>query len=940
MKLISAIDLNNCSQTEPKSQHEIHSRLGGKGKNLAFLSQLAAAATASNEPGRQHVRLPQWTCVPPDAFEAIRTRLPQDLAGKLDRLFIGQAEPQAIAETSELISSWITNQPLDSSLIAALESFVTSEGQSEKLFAVRSSALGEDSGANSFAGQFDTFLYVDSKGIADAVRKCFASAFGPRVLAYLLNRGIPLQSLRMSVIIQEMWHSTRSGILFTCNPDGRLDEIAIVAGYGLGEGIVSDQVESDFITVHRGNPKAQVIPQQLDASNTKVIVRNKTEQIIRDPQQSSGTALVPVPASLSKISVLTAEQIRSLCAIALQIEAAAGHPQDIEWGINDAGEVAILQTRPITTIPRGELFLCDNSNVSESYPGISLPLTYDVVRELYSEIFEGFIRSVGVHVTQKQKHSIFDFLVVHVQGRVYYNLSNWYSMLHMVPGTAKFIGVWEEMLGIRQSAAASKTLMEKITTACSSLGTYCSIAEKLITLDLNIKKIHSHFNSISSDFWKIPLNRLTVTELLSLQRDTTHRILRGWEVTLWNDAFTFSFAGLTKYLLTKLNVPAPAALLNDLLGGDAPNEKIKMESAEAIASAARLSHWLASDSSLLELVRERGYAALEAPRPEHVAFSQSFATHLSRFGDRTLNELKLETRTFRQKPEELLALLVTYAENAAALPLHGDTSRYLRSMDSLNAAIKSRKGVLNQLLWRTLMGVVINRARTCMRHRENSRFDRSRAYGIARAITTAIGEKLCSQGIINDTTDVYYLNFSEIKNHVDNRVPITPESIEFKKKHYAQYARSEPLGRFWIRGSQVEGNTIPQEVASNANQQESSNSDNVLTGTGSSPGQVTANALVLDQPRFDCDVKGKILVTRMTDPGWVFLMVNCSGLVSEKGSILSHTAIIGRELGIPTVVGIENATRLIGDGQLITLNGTVGSVQRHVHKPDSLTGSK
>ena len=937
MRLISAIDLNKCSQTERKT---LESRLGGKGKNLAFLSTLAADSVNSNIPGDTQIRLPHWTCVPPDAFETIRGHLPHDLAARLDKLFAGPAEPQAIAETSDLITRWITDQPLDASLKAALEGFAAHDGQSEKLFAVRSSALGEDSGGNSFAGQFDTFLYVEPKHIAEAVRNCFASAFGPRVLAYLISRGIPCESLRMSVIIQEMWHSTRSGILFTCNPDGRLDEIALVAGYGLGEGIVSDQVESDLITVKRSNPKAQAVPQVLDSSNSKMVIRNKTEQIVRDPERSSGTVCVEVPAPMRQVGVLNSEQIRSLCTIALQIEAAAGHPQDIEWGINAAGEIAILQTRPITTIPAGEFFLCDNSNVSESYPGISLPLTYDVVRELYSEIFEGFIRSVGVTVSLKQRQSIFDLLVVHVQGRVYYNLSNWYSMLRMVPGTAKFIAVWEEMLGIRPSAAPSTTLLEKIKTASSALGTYLAIAVKLATLDRNIQKIHGHFNRISSDFWKIQLDRLTVPELLTLQRDTTHRILRGWEVTLWNDAFTFSFAGLTKYLFRKINVSDPAALLNDLLGGDAPNEKIKMESAEAIASTARLSHWLASDSGLLGAVRESGIAALENPRPEHRAFSQSFSAHLARFGDRTMNELKLETRTFRQRPEELLSLLLNYAENSAALPLHGDTSRYLRAMQTVDAAIKVKRGPLAQVFWRTLFGIVIHRARKCMRHRENSRFDRSRAYGIARAITTAIGDKLCSQAILNDTADVYYLKFSEINNHLHNVEPITPESIELKKKQYAQYGRSEPLGRFWIRGSHVDGNTIPQENAPNENQLKSGESEMLLSGTGSSPGEVTATALVLDSPRFDCDVKGKILVTRMTDPGWVFLMVNCAGLISEKGSILSHTAIIGRELGIPTVVGVEHATRLIADGQLITLNGTLGSVQLHAQKTSSLTGTK
>lgn len=932
LKLITAAALNAARGAEQRS---LEARLGGKGKNLAFLNNLFKTAQDQAVHHAMPTRVPVWVCVPPEAFESMRNHLPLEWKTKLDTLFQNEAAPQAIAEVSEGIQNWITSQPLEPALAAELENF-SNQNLGGTLFAVRSSALGEDSGGNSFAGQFDTFLYVDNDSLTDAVRSCFASAFGPRVLAYLLNRKITPDCLRMSVIIQEMWDSVRSGIMFTCNPDGRLDELAIVAGYGLGEGIVSDRVESDFISVCRGSPNARKLPPQLDAKNTKIIIRKKTEQIVRDPFQSSGTAVVPVDAALGQVAVLSHEQIRTLCCIALQIEAAAGCPQDIEWGINAGGEIAILQTRPITTIPQGPFFLCDNSNVSESYPGISLPLTYDVVRGLYSEIFEAFIRSVGVKITAEQKHKIFDLLVVHVQGRIYYNLSNWYAMLQMVPGTAKFIGVWEEMLGIKKSEIKTIPLLKRIRTALGSMGTYAAIALRLVTLDFSMRSIHKHFSAISDEFWKIQLIQLTERELVSLLRDTTHRILRGWEVTLWNDAFTFSFAGVTKYLLKRVGVVHPAGLLNDLLGGDAPHEKLKIESAEAVASTARLAQRLGSDPALLAAVREFGLEALE--RPAFRSFSQSFRSHLAQYGDRTLDELKLETRTFRQQPEMLLSLLINYVENEAALPLHGDSSRYLRACDKLKKVIQSRSGAIGQLFWNALLGMVINRARKCMRHRENSRFDRSRAYGIARAITTAIGEKLWAQGILSEPTDVYLLKLEEIEKHLTNIQPITREAFEFRKKQYEQYSRSEPLGRFWIRGAQVEGNTIPQEVPPSSAKSLSA-SASVLSGTGSAPGLITASALVLDKPRFDCDVKGKILVTRMTDPGWVFLMVNCAGLISEKGSILSHTAIIGRELGIPTVVGVEHATKLIADGQLITVNGTTGAVQLHGQNPDSRTGT-
>lgn len=956
--------------------------LGGKGRNLALLTAL---------PG---VHVPSWCCIPSSVFDELREQMPlalrqrwQDLSAA-NAVKDGKIDAAAVDELAQLAAAWLSKVDLPSDIVSQLESWARGAGGETRRFAVRSSALGEDSGGHSFAGQFETQLFLSASELVDAVRHCYASAFGTRVLAYLLKSSLPPSHLRMALVIQDMWPSQKSGVLFTCNPKGRLEEMVAVAGYGLGEGIVSDRVECDEIILRRASPVSTTQPDLNDAKNLQIKVRNKTEQIIFDADRGTGTCVAPVPAELQDCPVLSREQIEKLTQAALVIEDAAGCPQDIEWGFDTSGTLAILQTRPITTIPAGNFYLCDNGNVSESYPGLSSPLTFDVVRSLYSTIFTAFIESTGTAVDTQKKQLIFDNLVIHVQGRIYYNLSNWYAMLRLVRGTGPFVAVWEEMLGFPPSHNQARSAADRATDFVKQMRTYACILKSYVTLDRRMASCHKRFRAISSEFSQTALETMSLQELVVLLHDTTAKICRGWEVTLWNDAFTFSLTALTRRALQAAGVTDAATIMTDLLSGDAFDDTIGMESAQAIASTTRLARLLANDHELLNAVRQQGMAALQEPSAK--PFRLAFEAHIARFGDRTLNELKLETRTFRQKPQELLGLLLRYAEKPGqSQATHGNTERHDRAWAKVCAALqrtgekraaedslvpapvvspskqphereeaesrvrkngRREKSLATHLKALTLgpkakgLRALVRAARKCMRHRENSRFDRSRAYGIARAITTEMGLRLCSEGVLKDPQDIYLLKRPEIEilarpsSHSAERTLTYQRLVEERKILVEQWKALSPAGRFWIRGLHVDDNFIPQDDAWSEDEQvlakaPSREGDDALLGTGSSPGTVEAPAIVLDEPAVDCDVHGKILVTRMTDPGWVFLMVNCSGLVSEKGSILSHTAIIGRELGIPTVVGVAHATRRITSGARLMVDGTTGRVR--VLKTDS-----
>lgn len=901
--------------------------LGGKGKNLAFLSKLG-------------VPVPYWVCVPSSVIEVICGAPPaavqQAVAGSDHR------NPESIHSASELARSWVLSRDLPAELMTELigrlaggaQNSGTHDPAKQRFYAVRSSALGEDSGEHSFAGQFETLLYVPLAGLQDAIVHCMASAYSERVLAYVSAKRLEAQNLRMAIIVQEMWPSERAGVLFTCNPEGRLDEMTVVAGLGLGEGVVSDLVESDQYTLdrlwvlktaqHPGDLGLQDSVTPSIVSSARIAV--KETRIVWDRAVGKGTVQEAVPSSLKSEAVLTAAQLRDLAHFGLIVEEAAGHPQDMEWGIDSGGQIVFLQTRPITTIPQGKAFLIDNSNVSESYPGVSSRLTFSVVRKFYQRIFLQALESAGVKPSAEEQNQIFGHLVVQVQGRIYYNLSNWYEMLRRIPGAQKYVAVWEEMLGIRPGHAPTVALSVRAFQVVGALRTYTAALKHLVLLNRKMTETHNRFMRTLEGFWAQDFDKLSPVELLAQQERLTQEVLRGWEITLWNDGFTFIFAALAKAALKSCGAADPGALLNDLLSGET-----EMESARSIASAQALAGQLCRSPRIRAVLKDHGLGGLRELRSddEAAAFEADVAHHLARFGDRTMGELKLETETFRERPEDFVALLLSLSSPAASsrmgVAASGSPSEAQRGgRQKAEAALRSL--LRNQRLRAAVVHRALDAARLCMRHRENSRFDRTRAYGMSRALFRALGRRLVENGSLMQEDHVFLYSVDELDLCVSGKSAVVSpaESLRRLALVEAQHGLN-PEDRFWIRGSDPDANRIPQKRLVDDGDFVR---DGVLKGVGSAAGKVTAECAVLTEPNVTADVRGKILVTRQTDPGWVFLMVNAAGLVSEKGSILSHTAIIGRELGVPTVVGVEGAAALLKSGDRVIVDGSAGTVVR------------
>ncbi len=205
--------------------------------------------------------------------------------------------------------------------------------------AVRSSATTEDLAEASFAGQQDTFLNVKGKDdLLIYIKKCFSSLFTPRATYYRNKKGFKHEQASLSVIVQKMIDSDKSGVAFSKDPTLKNDNIMIEAVWGLGEGIVSGQISPDRYIVSRESKEFQI---------QKKYIGKKKIAITRD--SSGKKEIVKLKEEISERQVLKEHEIKKIAEIALKLEKHYQKPQDIEFAI-EGGEIYIVQTRPITTL--------------------------------------------------------------------------------------------------------------------------------------------------------------------------------------------------------------------------------------------------------------------------------------------------------------------------------------------------------------------------------------------------------------------------------------------------------------------------------------------------------------------------------------------------------------------------------------------------------------
>lgn len=752
---------------------------------------------------------------------------------------------------------------------------------------VRSSASIEDGAAFSFAGQFYTGLFVDKQHLQEEIQKCWASASGSNIGEYMRLNKIEAGAFPFAVVVQKMIPATRSGIGFSMRPGGNLANMCIVAGYGAGEGVVMGKVETDTYLLNRSNNELQ-----------KTILE-KTEQFAF----ADKAKILPVEEEQRLKPALSDKEIREVGELLLKTELLLAMPSDIEFCMDEKGELYLLQMRPITGIETKNIKILDNTNIIESYPGISLPLTFDFARDAYAKLFRSSARAFWVSEKEiDDLDPVFEQLIAHVEGRIYYRLDNWYRMLGRVHRSKSSLRDWENAVGLRDSE------MDQILPGFKGrLRAYTSSVWLILSFKRGNRKFYDDFAVLYTRLRNYEALKMDAPGLWQHYESSTSALFSIWHHTIVNDFIAFQSFAWVQALLKKAGVPE---LANDLVAS-----KSGVASEEAIIEVLRLKGIIQQDKNLGLLFKKEDALVLSAlQHGEFPGFSRRFYSYLDLYGDRTLAELKLETPSPRRFPLLLVHMLKQQLQSSV------NAEDFLKKKTAIREAANKRKKEL--FPWwhprRLLLDLCLGLARYGLKNRENMRFNRTRAFGAVKDIFLEIGQVMVDHGLIQQESDIFYLDMEEVKAFCT-----WEKSIDFRKRIEERKGSLIDAEKLQLPDRIMYSDVIPEFGKADIEQK---GSGNALSGIGVSPGMVTAEALVALDPAFDMEVKNRVLVSKMTDPGWVFLMAQASALVSEKGSLLSHTAIVGRELGIPVVVNVPGATQRIQSGDLIRVDGSKGTV--------------
>ncbi|NBE52574.1 rifamycin-inactivating phosphotransferase [Streptomyces boluensis] len=872
--------------------------VGGKGAHLGGLSRIDG------------VRVPAGFCVTTDAFRRIVAAAPalDDLLDRLSRLDPedlesreSQGDREAVRALSAEIRRTIEGVALPDECAAAVTGALARYGE-EAAYAVRSSATAEDLPTASFAGQQDTYLNV--VGPAEVLRHislCWASLFTERAVIYRLRNGIDHRAVHMAVVVQRMVFPQAAGILFTADPVTGNRKVATVdAGFGLGEALVSGVVNPDVFKVRGGEVVARTIAAKQRAVHAL---------------PGGGTREVAVDAERQEQPSLTDAQAVRLVRLGRRIEAHFGCPQDIEWCLVD-GEFEFVQSRPITTL----------------FP---VPKTGE---EPHDEAHDGAQREENrVYLSVGHQQMMTDPMKP-------LGLSVW-QLTAMAPMYEAGGRLWVDATRRLASPASRAALLDLVGRGDplirDALETVLDRDDFLPSLpdpEPGSPPARTAPGPIPTE--PIPADPALVAELIAHSRASV--------ATLERDIRSKSGPALFAFLLDAFEE-------HKRVLGDPRSMRAVMAGMEATWWLNdKLWEWLgeknAADTLTLSapdnVTSEMGLALLDVadvirPCPEVVSFLRTVGAdaepdfldrlakvpggsaardaidgYLDRYGMRCVGEIDLTRPRWRERPGTLVPVILDHVRNfqpGAAERRFEEGRRKARQkeLDVLARLQALPDGELKADEARRM----IERVRTFIGYREYPKYGIVSRYFVYKRALSAEAERLVRAGVLGAREDAHYLTFQELHDAVRSH-QVDGGLIEERKRAFRAYRALTPPRVLTSDGEAVSGAYRRDDVP-----------DGALTGLPVSAGTVEGRArVVLDMADADLDA-GDILVTPFTDPSWSPLFVGIAGLVTEVGGLMTHGAVIAREYGLPAVVGVRQATRLIRDGQRIRVHGTAGYVE-------------
>ncbi|GGL15304.1 phosphoenolpyruvate synthase [Sphaerisporangium melleum] len=755
--------------------------------------------------------------------------------------------------------------------------------------AVRSSATAEDLPDASFAGQQDTFLnVVGPDAVLDAVRRCWASLWTDRAVAYRAAAGIDHGAVHLAVVIQRMVAAEVAGVMFTANPvTGRRREVVIDAAPGLGEAVVSGAVNPDHFVV---SPSGAIVERRPGDKRTEIrpVAGGGTEQVRREG--ASGPCL-------------TDEQVVALARLGARVEDHYGAPQDTEWAIDASGTLWLTQARPITTLyPLPE----------PAAGGLRVYFCFSLAQGLHRPItpmgMSAFRALAGSAITTlygPRKGP----LPVHYAGmRIFGDVT---GIMRGRVGRA----IVPRMLDVMEarSAVVLRGLFDDprlSVTHRSPLPAVRRLARVARRYRIPLR--------ILQDLRDPATARQRVSFVVTRLRERL-ALHEGATAAERLDHVEHCLSSQVVPLIPNI-VPAPAAgflmfgLATRLLRGRTrPGElpTVLRGLPHNVTTEMDLALWEAAERIRVDEAATRALSGPDLPRGAlPPVLREELDRFLHRYGHRAVAEIDLGVPRWSDDPSHVLGVLANYLRlDDPALAPDVQFARGAREAEDMIDTLARRAGVLRGPLVR----FALRRTRELAGYREMPKYCFIVALGEMRRHLAAVGAELAARGLLAEPDDVFMLTIAEARaglGGADRREPV--------RERRAAYERE--LRRRHIPRVLLSDGTEPEAVGTAAPV------EGALTGTPASPGSVTGKARVVLDPVGAHLAPGEILVAPSTDPGWTPLFLTAGGLVMEMGGANSHGAVVAREYGIPAVVGVPDATSRIATGDEITVDGTGGAV--------------
>jgi len=853
------------------------------------------------------LKVPAGFCITADAYrEHVETN---GISRRISSVWDSLASASLEEKRSILreIRETIAEAPLDQAMRRAIETHYHKLGANR--VAVRSSATAEDLPGQSFAGQYDTYL-----GIADldeclaAVKQCWASLWTERAWDYRRKNGFDRLDIGMAVLVQSLVAAEASGVLFTADPTtGRSDRIIVEACFGLGDALVSGRVTPDRLLIAKRD--LRLISQ--------TVSQKKMESV---PGEWGAVREQPVVSRQMSSPSIDQRTALKLAKFARKAERRFGRPQDMEWVVHGR-DIFFVQSRPITTLPPPRSWeqrqVWTNANLGEVAPDVMTPMTYSVILTGGHAFMASALRLLGIDfrtISRLRESPLADLIA----GRIYFNVNTCLGMIRGLPGGRRinfgklFGGAHAQTVDLARIDIPEEDIPDlKFSTVRMLLRLPWSLHSVLTHGQRKGRISLQELRAKNDQLRNLNLSRMSEEQLAA---ELTSLIRHGMQTF---DVLYGVVALAPLPILYKIGErwlgDTHGTLVNGLMVGMG-----NMDSAAAGMDLWRLALKARENPRVEQVIRSEESWQTAREKIRTAQGGNPFLEDWDRFmvchGHHCRGEIELYNQRWSETPDYVLRLVRSYvtqmnrADPATGLRERTRERRQLEERCRRQLRNPVKRAIFNRVLVRAQNGAVF---------RENLKSEATRWLTVIRRVVLEIGGRLADRGVLRQPDDIFFLQLQELGPARQDRADFDVRTVVHQRRAEHENNKSI-LPPKVILGKFDPAKYVPDVI---------DKSVGTLKGLAASAGVVTGKARVI--LRSDTDEQlgaGEILVAPFTDAGWTPYFVPAAGIVIEQGGLLSHGSIIAREYGIPAVVNVPAATKIIRTGQTLRVDGDRGMV--------------